>query len=148
MSLKEELAALEHEQWMSWASDLMLSEEKLSDERIKRWSLFMVPYEDLPDTFKNSDRVWAEKVWAIIEKHIPDIAIKSDSLRSKDMPRGLSARGGGEEEADEDCPSGKPLGNSPNDQDDSPKFYFRTKGGMVEDLDPELQSILKHRKRI
>ena len=81
MSLKEELAALEHEQWMSWASDLMLSEEKLSDERIKRWSLFMVPYEDLPDTFKNSDRVWAEKVWAIIEKHIPDISIKSDNLR-------------------------------------------------------------------
>jgi len=80
--------------------------------------------------------------------HAKQVTIKSDSLRSKDMPSGLSALGGGEEEADEDCPSGKPLGNSPNDQDDSPKFYFRTKGGMVEDLDPELQSILKHRKRI
>ena len=75
--------------------------------------------------------------------HAKQVTIKSDSLRSKDMPSGLSALGGGEEEADEDCPSGKPLGNSPNDQDDSPKFYFRTKGGMVEDLDPELRDILK-----
>ena len=134
MSLKEELAALEHEQWMSWASDLMLSEEKLSDERIKRWSLFMVPYEDLPDTFKNSDRVWAEKVWAIIEKHIPDIAIKSDSLRSTGQSGDGS--GGGEEEADETCQVGKPLGSSPN-----------IHGGKVEVLDPELKAILKHTKR-
>lgn len=73
MNLKEELAALEHEQWMTWASDLMLT-ENLSEERTKRWSLFMVPYEDLPDEYKNSDRVWAEKVWTIINKHIPNIS--------------------------------------------------------------------------
>ena len=65
-----------------------------------------------------------------------ECTIRSDSLRSKDMPSGLSALGGGEEEADEECPSGKPLGNSPN-----------INGGLVEDLDPGLQSILKHRKR-
>ena len=75
------------------------------------------------------------------------LSMDSDSLLSKDMLRGLSARSGGEEEADEASPARRPLGNSPNDQDDSPKFYFRTKGGMVEDLDPELQSIIKHRKR-
>ena len=66
-----------------------------------------------------------------------------DKSRSKDIPSGLSALGGGEEEADEASPARRPLGNSPNDQDDSPKFYFRTKGGMVEDLDPELRDILK-----
>ena len=59
---------------------------------------------------------------------------KSDSLRSTGQSGDGS--GGGEEEADEDCPSGRLLGNSP-----------KIHGGKVEDLDPELQSILKHRKR-
>ena len=63
-----------------------------------------------------------------------DDSIKSDSLRSTGQSGDGS--GGGEEEADEDCPSGRPLGNSPN-----------INGGLVEDLDPGLQSILKHRKR-
>ena len=59
---------------------------------------------------------------------------KSDSLRSTGQSGDGS--GGGEEEADEDCPSGRLLGISP-----------KIHGGKVEDLDPELQSILKHRKR-
>jgi len=56
---------------------------------------------------------------------------KSDSLRSTGQSGDGS--GGGEEEADETCQVGKPLGSSPN-----------IHGGMVEGLDPELRDILKH----
>ena len=68
------------------------------------------------------------------KREVP-LSTKSDSLRSTGQSGDGS--GGGEEEADEDCPSGRLLGISP-----------KIHGGKVEDLDPELQSILKHRKRI
>ena len=78
-----------------------------------------------------------------IETHLKDCepcreliaSIKSDSSRSTGQSGDDS--GGGEEEADETCQVGKPLGISP-----------KIHGGKVEDLDPELQYILKHKKRI
>jgi len=63
-----------------------------------------------------------------------ECTIRSDSLRSTGQSGDGS--GGGEEEADETCQVGKPLGSSPN-----------IHGGKVEVLDPELKAILKHRKR-
>jgi len=84
---------------------------------------------------QESEEFFLKEVEESLKRDLP--STKSDSSQSKDMPRGLSARGGGEEEADEDCPSGRPLGASPN-----------INGGMVENLDPELKTILKHRKRM
>lgn len=69
MNLKEELAALEHEQWMTWAADLMAT-ENLSQKRLDRWKPFMVPYEQLSEKVKEYDRRWAEKIWSIVERHI------------------------------------------------------------------------------
>ena len=69
MNMKEELAALEHEQWMSWATELMKT-ENLSQERLDRWKPFMVPYEELPENVKKHDRRWAERVWHIVERHL------------------------------------------------------------------------------
>ena len=59
-ALTEGLAALEHEQWMAWASTIAMN-ESISPERLARWEKSMVPYADLPDDVKEQDREWARK---------------------------------------------------------------------------------------
>jgi len=63
--LLEQLAALEHEQWMEWARSLSES-ETLSPDRLKRWAEFMVPYDELSEEAKEHDRKWALKVIDLI----------------------------------------------------------------------------------
>lgn len=59
-SVPETLAALEHEQWMAWSKSLAAA-EPLSAERVERWQRLWVPYADLSEHSKASDRVWAQK---------------------------------------------------------------------------------------
>lgn len=63
--LLERLAALEHEQWRSWAESL-LDSESLSEERVERWRTLLVPYEELPEEARESDRVWARRVLSVL----------------------------------------------------------------------------------
>ena len=65
--LREILASLEHEQWMTWAKNLELNEPRLSKRRIKQWKKYMVPYEELKENIKDEDRVWADKVLHILK---------------------------------------------------------------------------------
>ena len=59
-NVPEALAALEHDQWMAWSKSLAAA-EPLSAERVERWQRLWVPYADLPEHSKASDRVWAQK---------------------------------------------------------------------------------------
>lgn len=56
----EELAALEHLQWISWSKSLA-EKESLSPERLERWKNLWKPYEELDDKAKEEDRKWARK---------------------------------------------------------------------------------------
>lgn len=63
--LLEKLADLEHEQWIHWTRYML---ENLTEENIKRWGgLLNIPYGELTEEQKESDRVWARKVIAILE---------------------------------------------------------------------------------
>ena len=62
-ALVEGLAAIEHEQWMAWASTIAMN-EAISPERLARWGKSMVPYADLPDDVKEQDREWVRKTLA------------------------------------------------------------------------------------
>ena len=67
--LLEALASLEHDQWVTWASDLM-EKENLSEERVNRWeNECMMPYENLSEKMKEFDREWARKVIKIYEEY-------------------------------------------------------------------------------
>lgn len=57
----EELAEIEHIQWMSWAQTLMDNEE-LSPARVERWKKLMVPYVLLTDEMQEFDREYARIV--------------------------------------------------------------------------------------
>ena len=57
----EELAKIEHEQWVEWSKELAMN-ESLSKDRVKRWRQFWIPYEKLPERAKEDDRKWARKV--------------------------------------------------------------------------------------
>ncbi len=59
--LLEEISELEHEQWMSWAKEI-LKEEDISEERAKRWKKDFKEYKDLPEDVKEFDREYAEEV--------------------------------------------------------------------------------------
>ena len=131
-----------------------------------------------PITYRDNVIQWMQDK---VKEALENESTNSDSLRSTGQSGDGS--GGGEEEADETCQVGKPLGNSPKTLDKTcpfcekcemvfidmykeylcPEcghtvgafyfrinsgFYDRIHGGLAEDLDPELQSILKHRKRI
>ena len=60
----EELAAIEHEQWVFWSKTLAET-ENLSPERLARWKALWIPYEQLTEETKEHDRVWARKVLAV-----------------------------------------------------------------------------------
>jgi len=66
VSLREQLAEIEHEQWMAWAGTL--AREGLTPERIERWRRFMVPYAELDEATKDYDREWADKVLLVLQR--------------------------------------------------------------------------------
>jgi len=65
--IREEIAALEHDQWITWADSIMKS-EKVSPERNKRWLSLFVPYAELSEEMKDHDRKWADKIMAIFAR--------------------------------------------------------------------------------
>lgn len=68
-SLLEELAELEHKQWMSWSKYLYRMGE-VSKDKVRRWKEnSWKPYNELTEAQKKMDRKWARKVLAIVEKY-------------------------------------------------------------------------------
>ncbi len=69
--LLEELAALEHEQWKSWALDI-IDCGHVDPIRAKRWFGIIRHggYQHLPEDLKDKDREWAERILWIVKKHM------------------------------------------------------------------------------
>lgn len=67
VELVKRLAALEHEQWMFWAKEILKS-ENISKERAARWEKLFVPYDELDAADKKDDTEWVRRVLAIIEE--------------------------------------------------------------------------------
>jgi hypothetical protein len=63
-SVIEALAALEHEQWMTWSKSIVEA-EVVSPKRYKRWVPLWVPYSELSEEMKERDREWARKALKI-----------------------------------------------------------------------------------
>jgi hypothetical protein len=61
-ALIEQLAALEHEQWLAWSHELY----QMGMWR-ENWVRCWVPYDQLPEDEKEKDRVWARMVLAVVE---------------------------------------------------------------------------------
>jgi len=82
--LREQLAALEHNQWVYW-SKTIAHNENLSGERLKRWQKLWIPYEQLTEKEKDSDRVWADKVLLIFYQHVSNSRHGKDSNHISDI---------------------------------------------------------------
>jgi len=63
----EELAELEHEQWMYWAINISET-ENIKPERMERWKRLCRPYSELNEEQKEQDRVWARKTLSLLTK--------------------------------------------------------------------------------
>lgn len=71
-TLKEDLAALEHRQWMSWTKYLVDNYD-LPRELVEKWKENWKPYEELSEVEKEKDRKWMRKV---LEQLCADRCIK------------------------------------------------------------------------
>jgi hypothetical protein len=60
----EALAAVEHDQWSSWAQSV---KGEVSEERRARWEGLFVPYDQLDESNKDLDREWAVEAFDAIE---------------------------------------------------------------------------------
>lgn len=69
MNLYNELAELEHEQWIAWSKDIART-ENITPERLERWRKLWRPYSELTEAEKDQDREWAQKVLKIVKKHL------------------------------------------------------------------------------
>jgi len=65
--LLEELAALEHRQWVAWSQNIAAT-DIVSVERLMRWQSLWIPYHQLSEADKESDRAWAREVIAVIDR--------------------------------------------------------------------------------
>lgn len=63
----EQLAALEHQQWMSWAKH-PIATEPLTEATVRRWQSYFIPYAELPEDIKELDRNYARKVLALLQE--------------------------------------------------------------------------------
>lgn len=64
MDKLEQLAALEHEQWIHWTKYML---DNLTSENIERWKRqIQTPYSELSEKEKESDRRWARKAIDIL----------------------------------------------------------------------------------
>lgn len=62
----EELAALSHEQWSLTVTYML---DNMTPENIERWRRQAnTSYSELSDKEKESDRMWALRAWAIMNK--------------------------------------------------------------------------------
>jgi len=77
--LIEDLANLEHIQWIEWSKNLA-KREHLSEMRLARWKRLWIPYKDLSEEEKEQDRIWARKVLQTMWNS----ASKELKLRNKD----------------------------------------------------------------
>ncbi|MDO5849286.1 MAG: hypothetical protein Q4P18_07110 [Methanobrevibacter sp.] len=106
--LIEELAELEHEQWIEWSKSIAKDMDKLldianiasvynyttdeqgkliikQDERLERWKTLWIPYNDLDEKIKESDRVYARKVFELIENYLKSFPQDEDMISIDDV---------------------------------------------------------------
>ena len=65
----EDLAELEHIQWMAWSMHLAKT-ETLSQDKLDRWKEYWKEYDELTESQKEADRVYARRVIQIVGRYI------------------------------------------------------------------------------
>lgn len=63
--LLEELAKIEHDQWIEWSKAI---QSEVSEDRRNRWKKYWVDYDELSEDVKEQDRVYARKVLDVVKK--------------------------------------------------------------------------------
>lgn len=85
VNLIEQLASLEHEQWISWSRSICKTED-ISEERIEKWEKLWAPYTELTEVLKDQDRNWARKALNLImSRFLDERSIKEGCLTNQKM---------------------------------------------------------------
>ena len=98
--LLEKLAALEHDQWVTWSLDI--AETGVTIDRLVYWCDLWVPYGDLSKTDKEKHRRWARAVLDTVISELDfvfDIAETETAHRFQDQTCSMK-----DKEGNEPCP--------------------------------------------
>lgn len=63
--LVEALAKIEHDQWRHWSEAAAVD---VSDATQEKWRNSWVEYDELPESIKEADRIWARKVVKLLQQ--------------------------------------------------------------------------------
>ena len=72
--IREEIAELEHKQWVAWSKSLAKAEH-LDYDRLERWMKLWIPYAELTEEQKDQDRIWADK--SLNRLHLKGVVIRA-----------------------------------------------------------------------
>jgi len=61
----EELAELEHNQWMEWVGTMMKT-QNITPDVLANWKSYLILYSDLPEDIKEFNRKFARKVMGVL----------------------------------------------------------------------------------
>jgi len=78
--LIEDLSRVEHQQWMHWTSYLMNNDD-VPQEVVDRWEENHVPYDELDESTKDADRVWAHKVLEVLQARLIEEEDSEDRIQ-------------------------------------------------------------------
>jgi hypothetical protein len=67
--LLEDLAELEHVQWMEWTM-ILAKTETLEPALLAKWKESWKEYSELPEALKEQDRIYARRVLQIVGRYI------------------------------------------------------------------------------
>ena len=73
--VREQLAELEHEQWIAWSKDIAET-ETITEARIERWKELWCPYSELTEAQKDQDREWGDKAFDRISASVREETLK------------------------------------------------------------------------
>jgi len=68
IDLREQLSSLEHDQWIYWSKGIAnVVDIDISSEVRNRWKKYWIPYEDLSEDEKETDRQFADEVIELLK---------------------------------------------------------------------------------
>jgi inhibitor of KinA sporulation pathway (predicted exonuclease) len=90
----EALAAIEHEQWIHWAQQILIG-YGIPRKTADRWRKVFVPYAELSEESKDVDRAWATRVLAVMAEHgvgfkfeiDQEVAIRDEKIKVRIVSR-------------------------------------------------------------
>ena len=88
--LLNKLAEVEHNQWIEWSQSVA---GEVSEERRNRWAKLWVPYDELPESEKDKDRVYAMRSMQYIQQFVDSFLTQIEAATNEAVKKQVKKNG-------------------------------------------------------